>query len=654
MAKRLAARFVGEIEKLPETYSWAIRVDIEALRQVVEKCWDLPLVAVGSGGSLSVAGFAAQLHRAVASGIGFTVTPLEAVDGLGRIRDAALLFISAQGGNRDIVGAFRRLILREPRHTAVLTGRHDTPLGRLAARYQFASACEFDFPVKKDGFLATNSLLAFALLLYRTYCTIGQGCLCLPPLPDSIDGLLASSGTSSEVLTAIKSEVAPLWGRQTLLVLHGPGTRHAAADLESKFSETGLIPVLVSDYRNFAHGRHFWLAKRNRESAVLAIVSNGDKELASRTLELLPSDVLVARVQVPSDGVLAAISAQLLVLHLTAMAAEDLDINPSRPGVPVWGRKLYHLTAFPASGAGCRAAANKEIAVARKAHAVLNFGGVHSSSINRWTSNYEAYSGRLRKAKFGAVVFDYDGTLCPFESRFDGIAGSALAEHVIRILEGGISIGIATGRGRSVRDDLQDWVPKEYWRRVIVGYYNGADVGSLDQQKYPDSSGVPVPELLPFLDELKRQGLSRELCGLTIRSHQLTLTPHSFRFLPIIYELAFEITLKLPDPRPSCVCSTHSVDVVAPGVSKRALVDTVHESLRHLQLEVLCIGDQGRWPGNDYALLTWPYSLSVDTVSSRPESCWNLAPPGIRGVGATEWYLKRLRVRRGVAKLSLD
>src|SRR5207244_3270959 len=79
-----------------------------------------------------------------------------------------------------------------------------------------------------------------------------------------------------------------LWKRPTVIVLYGPETYPAAVDLESKFTEAALGSTQLADYRNFAHGRHHWLAKRGTDTGVLAIVTDGDRELAESTLTLLP------------------------------------------------------------------------------------------------------------------------------------------------------------------------------------------------------------------------------------------------------------------------------------------------------------------------------------------------------------------------------
>lgn len=103
--------------------------------------------------------------------------------------------------------------------------------------------------------------------------------------------------------------------------------------------------------------------------------------------------------------------------------------------------------------------------------------------------------------------------------------------------------------------------------------------------------------------------------------------------------------------------STHSLDILAPGVSKRSLVETVRQQYG---CEVLCIGDKGKCPGNDYELLQQPYSLSVFEVSPDPNTCWNIADPGYRYAQATLEYLKSLakedsflyfkRNKRGLSK----
>ena len=89
---------------------------------------------------------------------------------------------------------------------------------------------------------------------------------------------------------------------------------------------------------------------------------------------------------------------------------------------------------------------------------------------------------------------------------------------------------------------------------------------------------------------------------------------------------------------------------MADGVSKLNVLKHLRESVG--AAPVLTIGDRGRWPGNDYELLREPFALSVDELSVDPNTCWNLAPRGQRGIAATLCYLRALTVTN--AKLRFD
>ena len=97
--------------------------------------------------------------------------------------------------------------------------------------------------------------------------------------------------------------------------------------------------------------------------------------------------------------------------------------------------------------------------------------------------------------------------------------------------------------------------------------------------------------------------------------------------------------------------SSHSVDVLPPGVGKLAVVDAVQQKLKN-GIQTLCIGDRGSWPGNDAALLShWP-SVSVDEVSGSIATCWNLAPSGVIGPDAALRYLRAISVVDGIGRLN--
>ena len=202
----------------------------------------------------------------------------------------------------------------------------------------------FDLPAGKDGFLATNTLLATCVLMARAYRHAWSG---EETLPLGLDALLHPRATAREFFDGLRRQSAVLWERKTTLILHGYATHAAAVDLESKFTEAAIGHAQVADYRNFAHGRHHWLARYGEKSGVLAFVTPSERELAEKTLGLLPEEIAVFRLYLPDGGVAGSLAAIALAIHLAGIAGEARGIDPGRPTVSTFGRKIYHLRAMP-------------------------------------------------------------------------------------------------------------------------------------------------------------------------------------------------------------------------------------------------------------------------------------------------------------------
>lgn len=164
--------YASELEQLASTYVWAMKTGIDPLVEALTGSVSLPLLATGSGGSLTVAHLTAALHQRYAGRIAKVVTPLEIVSLTPRSMDIAVLFLSAGGRNADIIGAFQRVVVREPRRLVVMCSRRKSPLSQLAEMYRYVNLFDFNLPGGKDGFLATNSLLACSVILCRAYAQV--------------------------------------------------------------------------------------------------------------------------------------------------------------------------------------------------------------------------------------------------------------------------------------------------------------------------------------------------------------------------------------------------------------------------------------------------------------------------------------------------
>jgi hypothetical protein len=246
-------------------------------------------------------------------------------------------------------------------------------------------------------------------------------------------------------------------------------------------------------------------------------------------------------------------------------------------------------------------------------------------------------------------VLDYDGTICGEANRFDRL-DKAVGAQLTRLLESGIPLGIATGRGKSVRATLRQAIPKKHWAQIIVGYYNGGDIGTLADDARPDGREAVGEALQPVEAALAAHPVFAGIASREPRLPQISIHPKPGTSAEQVWEILQEVVYSLEIPGVMVVRSSHSMDILAPGVSKKAVVERVAELAGSGQTPpILRIGDRGRWPGNDSALLCSAHALSVDEVSADPATCWNLAPPGESGVQAALGYLACLRpYRKGV------
>jgi fructoselysine-6-P-deglycase FrlB-like protein/hydroxymethylpyrimidine pyrophosphatase-like HAD family hydrolase len=634
----MARPYATEMSKLADTLAWAMTVDVSPLRKAIKTAGLSPLLAIGSGGSLTAAHALANMHQRYTGNLAAVATPLESIANP-LAPDTSIWLLSAGGGNVDILAAFHAIVAREPRQLAIMCGKAVSPLADAAREHSYADLLIHEPPAGKDGFLATNSLVAFVTLLTRAY--HGEFSESSPDLDAQLSILLAVLGDDRH-WDEWHHRTEPLWSRKTILVLHGFAARIGAIDLESKFTEAAIGNLQIADYRNFAHGRHHWLAKRGDDSAVLAFVSEDDDPLAERTLGLIPNDIPQARLDINGSPPIALLLSLVTALRVAGWAGEARGIDPGRPGVPEFGRKLYHLPLPKNRRHPTRPVVNDLDAVAIERKSGLKLGQLaRRGELPRWRNSLERFRTTLRETTFAGVVMDYDGTLVDARERFSP-PGPDIASELLRILRTGARVGIATGRGSSVKRDLRAFVPPELWLLILVGYYNGSELGTLADEQIPDGTTGPDGELAAIAAALRGQSELADLADQTDRRCQITLEARRPTTENRLWDLAQQTVLLMKKPNLTITRSSHSIDIVAAGSSKLNVLNKLQansQAHRHL----LTIGDRGRWPGNDYELLSAPFSLGVDELNADPTTCWNLAPRGQRGIAATLGYLQSLR-----------
>jgi len=642
--------YATELDELNQTYAWALNTSVDALADTLASSTQGPLLAVGSGGSLTAAHFACLLHTQFTGRSAQVFTPYELINSPLSLEDFAVLVLSAGGSNPDVLACVENVAARLPRNLAAITTSPESPLGDYLQQLSWPTVHAFETPTRKDGFLATNSLLATLVILARAYGTAIDVPISLPP---TLDALVHPGKTWQEHADSWAQQMLPLLQRQTLVVLHGTPTKPAAADIESRFTEAALGSVQVADFRNFAHGRHHWLAVNAHTSAVLALSSPQDRQVASRTLSLIPKEI--PRLQIHVDGTVSGIlSAIYQSVHMAQIAGRQRGVDPGRPHVPMFGRKLYHL--HPKARTASRLAIDErmEAAIQRKSgFSCHTLAG--RNELEAWVRDYRNFVDRLGRETFAAVIFDYDGTLCGPNRRFEGLTDE-ITNGLTALLKAGICVGIATGRGKSVRNDLQKRIRSTAMRRrVTIAYHNGGEIGTLDDEMTPPDESPLSDDLQALADQLAASPEVARHADITAKGSQITLQLSKRADSSAVYEAVSRMTRDTASPGLTVVSSTHSIDVLAPGVSKLLLLRRLeqHLGIGANESQILCIGDRGRWPGNDADLLNhWP-SLSVDQVSRDPRTGWNLGTPGQRYDLCCLEYLEMLTPSKSGARLDV-
>ena len=281
--------------------SQASEADVTPLRNFLFSNPEKPLVTTGSGGAESVADFAALLYGA-RGGVGTAVSPPYTLNSYSdaALKTAKLLLVSAGGHNNDIAFAAKRALYVNPVESASFTLSQGERNEVRKLFLKTSSELSLDIPGTRthDGFVSTGTPLMFFALLCRAFnpgCELG------------------------------KYSGMPL-------------------NLEGKLTESGLATAMVSDYRNYCHGRFIFTSNHLEDSAVVMLVSPRERDIVERTRKFLPAQTSLVIIETEEDTPEAALD---LLVRTTAFFFELCEAtgtnheSPSNPGrmdkrVPIW------------------------------------------------------------------------------------------------------------------------------------------------------------------------------------------------------------------------------------------------------------------------------------------------------------------------------
>lgn len=639
--------FSAKLDGLPATLDLLAGYEPRLLASALSRSAARHALAIGSGGSAVAAEFLSRCRDTLGLGATSVQTPMQAVMELHDLDDSEVWLFSAGGENADIVAAARAVLDRHCARLHILTRN---PTGAAAGIVESRGGTVHVVPVadEKDGYLATHSLLAFtgALLIASDLASREpRGSAVL--LDTLVSHLMIKRDPQTRAL--LLDKLSALRRQDTIIIAADPLLRPLAVLIDTSLWEASLCPVQTTDFRNLAHGRHAWLHHRAGETCVIALAGSESGVVWDAIDGAIPADIHRHTMRYGGCGRLENVLALLDGLGLIEAIGETFGIDPGKPGIGEFGRTVYDDRSLAVI-------ADQLSSTVRHKRSAIARADASTAAVQNLAPMASGRLAALALVDIGGIVFDYDGTIVTTEGRFDP-PSVAITTELLRLHGSGVRIGIATGRGGSAGKDLRDALPEDVLRTVVIGYYNGghvrtADIDIANDRPASDPSIVGVAEWLRNRPDLFIDP------KFDAREVQITVAMaclrHPYRFALDLMDCPFIVS-----GGARVLGSGHSYDIVPAGSSKLVVVDRLRAAARHGE-EILCFGDSGSGTGNDNALLSHPFGISVGEVCGAVDGCWSLFGSRPSGPDALLRVLQALvptasgHIRLDVESLGLD
>lgn len=621
-----------ELKLFQKTIDWSKKQDVSSIKEFFQT-FDEPVYCIGSGGSLTVACLCSQMLES----IGITSKYTTAFDFLSKpepINKSKYILFTASGNNPDSIAVMKKLnkfSLNKQSITITLNTQSKVK------KYESLNnkIHSFSIPSKNDGFLATNTLIASCILITKLLKKLSFYNINLnqiSPSPIQINKKLLNNKTNA-------------------LVVYGKWGLPAAIDIESKLSEAGVLSVQLADFRNFAHGRHNWIDKNLSETLIISIETKEDSKVATNTLKQLPRESSIVRIMEEESSPIGSINLILKVMSLVFQISSFKNIDPGKPGVPSYGSSIYNLNILKHYDIlSSQKLTKKDTAILKKSK-YPHFNLIPNNLKKHLGTTYDQYLKDLYKTQYKAIIFDYDATLLSRFNRY-GTINKKMQSLLNKTLESGIIIAIVTGRGKSVYNDFSKTILAKYHSQIFIGYYNGSLIKNLSEGK-PNKEEKKNKNIIEFGKILENNVFIQKIANIDVNNIQISITLKNLIYtnhlLSILKELAFKHNIK----QLKILKSSHSVDIIPESTSKTKVYQYLNKKF-NLNNQILSIGDSGQWPGNDFELLSYANALSVDSVSTLEDTCWNLEPSTKDSTKGTMKYLKKLTIHKGYVMFQKD
>lgn len=420
-------RYDKVLSKLPDTLEWSHIQDVSKVREYLLASDGLPRIFLGSGGSLSAAQLAMQLS--VERGIvAAAMTPYQYIFSAWSKLPAKVFLFSAGGRNVDALNAYKTAHFNPQQQFGVMLMCTPSLLENQMSEDGEANAFVYKLQ-NGDGFLATNSLLAFYSLLLWIYRNDEVKITNWESFEDIGQSLKSFIGSTYTLPTDEWNEhdAALYEARETdrFYVLYSPDTMPIAVDLESRFSEGSVGCLQISDYRNFAHGRFNWFHQRKGQTAIIALVSPESEKMANAILAELPTDIPVMILETEKAGSEGILELLLKGMYLSKYLGLRWGLDIGAPNIADFGKAIHRLD-FMGSDADYATKDKSSEVVYTISDSILDLPIANISRVNGnivrgetlWASRNRKYLDKVKEAGVDVII---DFRTADFTDKFSEI-----------------------------------------------------------------------------------------------------------------------------------------------------------------------------------------------------------------------------------------
>lgn len=604
-------RFTEKLDTLPDTLALMRGFQRDDLRDALERARTRRVMAVGAGGSYVSAAYLATCRRTLGHAATVVQTPMEAVVDCDNLQDAEVWIFSASANNADAAAVAHAARDRGCASLVLCTRSPDGSVARWI-REHGGEVLVFPVAVLKDGYLASHSLIASVVGIFLAAEDLGdvQSESSLDVLIDSLNHNL-----NPKVRANRQQEIANLTNGATIIAIIDPLLMPLRALIETSIWEAAICPIQVTDMRNFGHGRHSWLHHYGDQTWIFTATGILSRVSWEVIHSAMPEQTPVIVNDYGSCGRLETAKAVIDGLGWIEAMGANVGIDPGKPGTGEFAGAMYDDESLNDLAVQLSPPIRQKLSAA-----VMR--GTRSLDVAQTANNFNRYVRNLCNTDIGGLVLDYDGTVVTTEGRFEP-ADAAIVKELVRIHSLGVVIAFASGRGKSLGRDLRRVLPRSMAAETVVGYYNGGhlrmasvDIDATSERPEPNSCILEIAHWMETQPNLLRP------CNLELKEVQVTvnksdiLRPHTF-----VQELCQ--CSAIAEGRAAVVASAHSYDVIPSTSSKLRVLEVVTDRVG-TDRAVVSIGDSGAQMGNDHALISGPYGVSVGAISDDPAGCWSL------------------------------